>query len=84
MGLGAHWATPTNYDPVLHRRYEQPSLGRVVPLNTTNASRYQRPQSPGMGEIPIGTSGWMLSDVASLALVVLAAMSVWKGMNGRH
>jgi hypothetical protein len=70
---------------MLHRRYEQPSLGAArVPLNTTNALRYQRPQSPGLGEVPLGTSGWMLSDVASLALVVLAAMSVWKGMNGRH
>ena len=80
-GMGAHWATPTNYDAVLHRRY---GMGRVVPYNATNASVYQRPQPRGMGEIAIGTSGWMLSDVASLALVVLAAMSVWKGMNGRR
>jgi len=49
-----------------------------------NTMQYQRPQPHGMGEIALGTSGWMLSDVASLALVVLAAMSVWKGMNGRR
>jgi len=83
-GLGAHWATPTNYDPVLHRRYGVGAYGRIVRLNTTDTTRYQRLQAPGMGEIALGTSGWMLSDVASLALVVLAAMSVWKGMNGRR
>lgn len=58
----ASWATPTNYDPTLHRRYAY----------------------PGMGEVMIGSSGWTLGDVASLALVVLAGMSVWKGMNGRR
>src|SRR5260370_39938412 len=66
-GLGAHWASPTNYDPTLHRRY---GYGRVVSRNVTNTMQYQRPQPHGMGEIALGTSGWMLSDVASLALVV--------------
>ena len=38
----------------------------------------------GMGEVVLGTTGWTLGDVASLALVVLAGMSVWKGLNGRR
>lgn len=61
-GLGARWATPTNYDPTHHRRY---TYG-------------------GMGEVLIGSSGWTLGDMASVALIVLAGMSVWKGLNGRR
>lgn len=86
--MGARWAVPTNYDTEAHRRYvanaNLPGMGALLPLTQTNALRYQRPQAPGMGEVMIGSSGWTLGDVASLALVVLAAMSVWKGMNGKH
>lgn len=74
-GLGARWASTTNYDPTLHRRY---GLGAVVPLRQTNAMQYQRLQPLGLGEIALGDSGWMLSDVASLGLILLAAIAVWK------
>jgi hypothetical protein len=86
-GFGAQWAYPTNYDPLAHRRYSavmnRPGMGAVIQLGQTNASIYQREQAPGMGEITLG-GGWTLGDVASLALVVLAGMSVWKGLNGRR
>lgn len=80
-GLGARWAVPTNYDPALHRHYTEGSsgaFGRVVSLNKSDALVYQRPQPAALGEIALGESGWMLSDVASLGLIVLAAIAVWK------
>ena len=95
-GMGAAWRYPTNYDPESHRRY---GLGRVVSLNKTDAVVYERPQPPGMGsiidstargglgslgEVPIGSSGWMLSDVASLGLVVLAGLALWKEVRGER
>lgn len=81
VSLGAVWAYPTAYDPLAHRRYAT-GMGTVIQLGQTNAAIYQREQAPGMGEIVLG-GGWTLGDVASLALVVLAGMSVWKGLNGR-
>lgn len=74
-GLGARWASTTNYDRTLHRRY---GIGAVVPLNRTNPLLYQRPQPPGLGEVMLGSSGWALSDVASLGLIVLAGLALWK------
>jgi hypothetical protein len=86
--MEARWAVPTNYETTAHRRYvanaNLPGMGAVLSHRQTNPMIYQRPQAPGMGEVMIGSSGWTLGDVASLALVVLAGMSVWKGMNGRR
>lgn len=79
--MGARWASTTNYDPTLHRRY---GYGAVVRADQTNPLVYQRPQPRGMGEVMLGSTGWALSDVASLALVVLAGMAVWKGFNGKR
>lgn len=82
LAARASWPSPTNYDPTLHRRYA-PGMGAVVPFAQTNASVYQREQPPGLGQVVLGW-GWTLGDAASLALVVLAGLTIYKEFGRRR
>lgn len=67
------------------------SLRRIIATDPSFGARWAVPTNYdpalhrryGMGDVAIGSSGWMLSDVASLGLIVLAGIAVWKEIRRR-
>lgn len=71
-GMGARWAGQTNYWPTgTHRAY---NVSPGLPQQTAGR---------GLGQISVG-GGWTLADVSSLAMIAIAAMTIFgKGMKRR-
>ena len=59
-----------------------PGMGAVWAVPTNYDWTSHRRYVPGMGEVVLGDSGWTLGDVASLSLIILAGVSLYRVMNG--